>query len=61
MRGYRQWQARLFKEGCTGVESALKTDRMLAYAHKPMTTRHAIENECSSHSQVLEPGGSRLY
>eukprot|EP00983_Pelagomonas_calceolata_P014084 450658-Pelagomonas_calceolata.AAC.1 len=29
MRGYRQWQARLFREGCTGVEGALETDRML--------------------------------
>eukprot|EP00983_Pelagomonas_calceolata_P009114 295772-Pelagomonas_calceolata.AAC.1 len=28
MRGYRQWQAKVFREDCTGVESAFKTGRM---------------------------------
>eukprot|EP00983_Pelagomonas_calceolata_P062108 1147141-Pelagomonas_calceolata.AAC.2 len=57
-KGYNQ-----FKQLGLDQQRALNLARNLhahsvKYAHKLVTTRRAIENKNTSHSQVLEPGAS---
>eukprot|EP00983_Pelagomonas_calceolata_P115425 1160197-Pelagomonas_calceolata.AAC.2 len=63
---YREHTLSQFEQQGLDCQCAMKLAHLLhahsvEYAHKLVTTRRAIENKNTFHSQVLEPGASSNY